>query len=269
VGYTHYWTRRPVLDTSTFSLWSRDCKAIVEASARVGVRLSGPLGHGDPMVSDREVRFNGPDHCGHRTESFGVAWPADNAAGVARHGSDSAIGEWYAGAELESRACGGRCSHETFAIDRLYESMGEWDNANEHGQYGEFCKTAYRPYDIAVTACLLMLARRFGDSVTVSSDGGETHWREGQQLVLIACGVYPSVPQRVLRHASSEDVRSSESASAAATFIASLSPPPSERLPSRSNRCSCRTVRAARSSHNLVNAAYANVTYACHSRPTR
>jgi hypothetical protein len=60
-------------------------------------------------------------------------------------------------------------SHETFAIDK-------------QGTRGfDFCKTAYKPYDTAVVACLIE-AERLGVVDEWSSDGGPDDHKLGRQL---------------------------------------------------------------------------------------
>lgn len=36
----------------------------------------------------------------------------------------------------------------------------------------QFCKTARKPYDTAVTACLLLAKHHFGSAIEITSDGG-------------------------------------------------------------------------------------------------
>lgn len=70
---------------------------------------------------------------------------------------------WFNGVEDEG--------HETFAIKRA----GGRD----------FCKTARKPYDAAVVACLMEGHRMFGDDLTWSSDGdGEPEQLEGALRLL-------------------------------------------------------------------------------------
>ena len=61
----------------------------------------------------------------------------------------------------------GELGHETFWIDR-------------GGLVWTFCKTAQKPYDTAVTACLIYLASLHGFHVT--SDGDESDWQAGLAL---------------------------------------------------------------------------------------
>ena len=62
--------------------------------------------------------------------------------------------------------------HETFV---LREHFSENEGFN-------FCKTARKPYDRVVTACLIVLSYRLGDCIEVSSDGDSEDWAAGLQL---------------------------------------------------------------------------------------
>jgi len=45
-----------------------------------------------------------------------------------------------------------------------------------------FCKTAMKPYDIVVTACLAIAKDVFGNEIRVSSDGNDSDWTAGIAL---------------------------------------------------------------------------------------
>jgi len=53
-------------------------------------------------------------------------------------------------------------------------------------QRGTFCKTARKPYDTVVVACLAVLAEKLGEAVTITSDGDVSDWECG---VRYACEV--------------------------------------------------------------------------------
>ncbi len=59
-----------------------------------------------------------------------------------------------------------------------------------------FCKTAHRPYDVLVTACLLTAIHHFGDAVEVSSDGRSEEWEEGRELCRKVLGYVGKWPAR-------------------------------------------------------------------------
>lgn len=60
--------------------------------------------------------------------------------------------------------------HETFCLARSGEGFS-------------FCKTARKPYDVAVVAVLTIAKHYFGDLINVSSDGELEDWQEGLDLV--------------------------------------------------------------------------------------
>lgn len=60
--------------------------------------------------------------------------------------------------------------HETFLMSPEAEDFS-------------FCKTARKPYDQYVTACLILAKIHFGDAIQVSSDGDYEDWKEGEKLV--------------------------------------------------------------------------------------
>lgn len=57
-----------------------------------------------------------------------------------------------------------------------------------------FCKTAAKPYDVAVTASLLALKDRLGDVVRVESDGEPEDWQAGHALASRALGRFVPSP---------------------------------------------------------------------------
>jgi hypothetical protein len=58
-----------------------------------------------------------------------------------------------------------------------------------------FCKTAQKPYDTAVTACLIHAKKIFGDNIKISSDGDWSDWQSGQ---LLYESVYDIVPENFI-----------------------------------------------------------------------
>lgn len=72
----------------------------------------------------------------------------------------------------------GNDGHETFGI-----ALGD--------QGFDFCKTAAKPYDAVVTACLIHAKVIFGKKIAVSSDGSWDDWQMGQVLYETVFGVAP------------------------------------------------------------------------------
>ena len=77
--------------------------------------------------------------------------------------------------------------HETFAIPQIL-TPESWSNPDEKGQYFNFCKTAQKPYDLCVTACLIILKHYFGNDFKVSSDGEQEDWVPAINLVQATLG---------------------------------------------------------------------------------
>lgn len=77
----------------------------------------------------------------------------------------------------------GEQGHETFCLDRDWD--GSWN----------CCKTARKPYDIAVTAILAYLSAMYYDyDLSVTSDGGPEDWAAG---VALANEAWPHVQIKV------------------------------------------------------------------------
>lgn len=75
----------------------------------------------------------------------------------------------YGGIKVNGK---GDLAHEDFILREHF-------NQNEDF---EFCKTARKPYDLVVVACLIILQSHLKGSVVVSSDGSESDWTDGQKL---------------------------------------------------------------------------------------
>lgn len=63
-------------------------------------------------------------------------------------------------------------SHETFILRDHWSANDDFN----------FCKTAQKPYDIVVVACLVTLQYYLGDLIEVSSDGNASEWVDGLKL---------------------------------------------------------------------------------------
>jgi len=59
--------------------------------------------------------------------------------------------------------------HEDFVFNRIPEGF-------------EFCKTAGKPYDMAVVAILIRAKKILGDKITLKSDGNWDDWEGGRLL---------------------------------------------------------------------------------------
>jgi len=88
--------------------------------------------------------------------------------GLSGYTAHTALGA-YGGIELNGK---GDDAHEPFILREHYSETRELD----------FCKTARKPYDVVVTACLIALKYHLGDNIEISSDGNCCDWVEGLEL---------------------------------------------------------------------------------------
>lgn len=71
-------------------------------------------------------------------------------------------------------------AHEDFSLREHFKQNFATTFYREPGF--NFCKTARKPYDVVVTACLIVLKHRLGDYIDVSSDGYQHDWEAGLEL---------------------------------------------------------------------------------------
>lgn len=138
--------------------------------------LAGPMGTGLAIIGPDLVEFNGDAACGHARRDFGIVWPATGAKGVDPKAQST--GNWHGGALIPSRTCDGDCSNESFVFLRTEDP----DDHLHRGLCSRFCKTAYKPYDLAVQVFLVIAKQHLGDSLLVLSDGELANWLEAQGI---------------------------------------------------------------------------------------
>ncbi len=179
MGYSHYWYTEPSFPPAEFRKVASDFKRLVKPLEHLGVKLANGVGGKFPQFTANEIRFNGPAACGHKEQSLRLTWPSENASGV-MVGGDGPSSQWFAGDEIDTRMCDGDCSHETFLLQR--KSSGHVTERDGRQFHFNCCKTAYKPYDLAVNACLIVAKHHLGDGMLVSSDGEAKDWKDGMWL---------------------------------------------------------------------------------------
>ncbi len=186
MGYTHYWRRVKTFDKAAFNRVVEDFKKLLPSLEAAGVKLAGPLGTGEPEIAGSKIAFNGSVNCGHPAGyDLAIPWPSPDAGGV--FAENPVAGTWLAGHLVNTRTCPGDCSYESFVLERAYVPLAEWDQP-DGGYWFNFCKTAFRPYDLAVTAVLVIAKHRLGDAIQVSSDGEDAHWFDARLLCQMELG---------------------------------------------------------------------------------
>ena len=98
----------------------------------------------------------------------------------------------------------GEMSHETMFIEReiVFDLNENWDkyraeNFAKKGECFAFCKTARKPYDLAVQIVLILYKHHFSKVVEVSSDGDEADWAEAFKFTDKHFGINGSMGKRL------------------------------------------------------------------------
>lgn len=183
MGYSHYVYRPVELDAQKFAAFVADAEKVCNA---LGIPLGDAGGEGLPIFGPDMVVFNGAADSKARaphyaTAADGLTWPTDDARGIATvSGPDPETGAWWAGPTLSARCLpeSGDGSYETFGIERIHRD----EKPDAFGRVGDFVKTNFRPYDLAVQCVLVAFAEHFGDAVRVRSDGNALQWREAGDI---------------------------------------------------------------------------------------
>lgn len=200
MGYTHYWRRPKTLNPVQFKAFSADCKKIFDyCQNELGIKLANSCGEigTEPEAKDTFIAFNGSDEqpsgLWTTSEHVSIPWPSSKASlvdEIADPSGKKTSGNWFAGtlvsqrvAPLDNMSGKGSGSYESVYIERSlkFEDNRYKPEPDKNGNYFECCKTAYRPYDLAVTAVLIALKHYFPEC-TISSDGEDKDWLDGQFL---------------------------------------------------------------------------------------
>lgn len=98
-------------------------------------------------------------------------------------------------------------SHETFRIKRdhtflLEPTTDSWtkheqERWKEQKELFDFTKTNHKPYDLLVTAVMILYKHHFGDVVQISGDGGSEGFADGTRLVNQTLG-YDLYPENLM-----------------------------------------------------------------------
>lgn len=149
MGYTHYFTHSKRFTNAEWANVRRDVLAILGAATGDGVEF------GDGM---------GEKHLDALPDAF------------TDHGDGSGPCLWINGV--------GEDSHETFVIYQNRRPLGDWQKPSRRGW--DFCKTARKPYDVAVSAILAYLESMHPEKFSASSDGSPDDWQAGIDLARAA-----------------------------------------------------------------------------------
>ena len=196
--YTHTIYRKRTFYRKPFERVINDFKRMVDPMRGLGAVIAGADGSGSPTITQDGIAFNGIKNCYHPAFDLGIIMPAPLASGIIHDRNTADIEEiimdQVAGHTiLETRACDGICSHDTFRLERKYApydlGFGEKQGPMVYGEddrllgkYVTVYQTAYKPYDLAVNVCLIIAKHHLGDHIVVMSNGHDGHWNDGRQL---------------------------------------------------------------------------------------
>jgi hypothetical protein len=76
----------------------------------------------------------------------------------------------------------GENAHETFFFEKVQSGDRHQYHDIDTEKVFSFCKTAQKPYDLAVCSALIIAKKYFGDDIILSSDGEESDWKEAVDL---------------------------------------------------------------------------------------
>ena len=175
MGNTHYWNRPQIIQPATFNAIGNDLERLLPTLEAAGAPLANPYGREEAEIRPEFIGFNGVACCGHdKNPNVRLPWPQDDAYGIGNNRD-------VAG-NLPYRTCNGDCSYESVWFERCAPD-DECD-----GRTRGFCKTNYRPYDLAVMTFLVIAQRHLGEGLTVETDGNACHWAEAFALCQMHLG---------------------------------------------------------------------------------
>lgn len=178
MGYTHNWYRPQTITPATFHAITEDFQHVLPALEVAGSPIANADGVEEPEFTAEYIHFNGVRFCGHgKNPQIRLPWPAAQAGGI---GDNAAI----TSGTLPYRTCNGECTYESVWFERCVQDEYRHDN----GLCGGFCKTAFRPYDLAVTVFLLIVKHRLGNEFHIDTDGEAKQWEDAQRLCLAGLG---------------------------------------------------------------------------------
>lgn len=197
MGYTHYYYTPEVMDQKKFTELATDVRKIFKFTEdELGIKLGDWEGKpkSKPKITDVTISFNGseeqPPGVWTTNEQLSIPWP-EPGAGLNEPIPDPSANKtgkgWFAGSTLTQRVAPlnnesgkGSGSYETLEIKRD-RSKQDFKQPNETGLLFSCCKTAFRPYDLPVTAVLIALKHHF-PQCKISSDGHQSEWIDGMIL---------------------------------------------------------------------------------------
>lgn len=158
MGYTHYWYQKK---NFTDKQWSKIREGVLDVIVKHCDKNNIVLAYEyDSPAEAQPTLFGG--------SKFGPRVPEVNADHIRFNGWKDE-------------------GHETFILNREKPGSGS--------EHFDFCKTARKPYDIAVCLTLLICVHHAPNAIRIASDGSWDHeWLEARKVFKELFGVEPSCP---------------------------------------------------------------------------
>ena len=185
MGYTHYYKTPKRFAKAEFVKFSEDVKKILAyCNDELGISIGDAYGEEKPEIDSNIVSFNGsvrqPAGMWTTKEQISIPWPSSTASLLdipTDPIADKTAGSTLFGDLVNQRVAPAYEDNPNFA-DGSYETF-YIERVQKHGS--GFCKTAYRPYDLAVTASLIALKHYFPECI-IKTDGKEKDWLDAKIL---------------------------------------------------------------------------------------
>jgi len=142
MGYTHYWRIPNKLSPTKWKSIIADFEKLIVDQKYFLTTLLSKQGDDALIIDANQILFNGKKEKGH---------------------------EWFC---LQSNLSPEEIAYQ----ERIY---GKDEEELEHPNFF-FCKTARKPYDVCVTACLIIAKHYLGEEIKISSDGETNEWNEAK-----------------------------------------------------------------------------------------
>lgn len=172
MGFSHYY-RRPLKkdhDQETWNKFIADCKTLYKnmpehstCAGNEGIEpliLNGCWYYKNPQFNKSTVHFNG-------------------AGSKTRIKKQSTDGKWR-WEDTNVAEANENLDHETFVLNRKARKLEKYEKDDE--DIFDCCKTARKPYDLMVCACLILYKYYF-PYVQISSDGNEEDWKPAWEFI--------------------------------------------------------------------------------------
>lgn len=190
MGFLQGWRRPKSIERSTFEAIVEDFRKLVGPLRTMGVKLGDTWGQGEPVLNEECVSFNGLANCGctpvknplvehlmGRLLDNYVTAPSLQVAAqrtLVEHGFE--YSEDHFDIDWAQRRCPGCCTYESFHFPR------EQRTRENLAYLSDAVKTNRRPYDLAVSAFLLVAKKHIGHGFEIHSGGRDAWWDEPREL---------------------------------------------------------------------------------------